>query len=227
MTVIYEGKHAGEFIISEEENLHCRDAVLVAASQVIVPGQIMGTVMVNEGTITVAANAFTGTGNGTLTPASPAYGPGVQEGTYTTRLIEAGANTGQFEVRRPDGTIDGFAVVGTLYDGQLRFTIADGATDFAAGAQFTQAVTIAEAADVRQFKALNLAAADGAEVGVAIAVYGVTTGVGQTASISAMVRGPAQVRRENLTYAAGIDAAGKAAQDANLAQRGIIVRPII
>lgn len=224
MTKLTEDLHAGSALVSEEDNFHCREAIIVAESQTILANQVLGLGRPNTGAVTVGANAFTGTGNGTLTPASPAYGAGVQEGTYTSRLVEAGANLGQFEVTRPDGTVDGFATVGTAYDGQVKFTIADGSTDFSAAAQFTQAVTIADPADLAQYKVIDPAATDGVQHAAAVAIYPVTTGAAATAKISAWVRGPCQLRAIDLVWPGGITDPQKGTAITELAAVGIILR---
>lgn len=223
MTIKTEGRCAAEFVLAEANGNRSRGSLEIADQMSIVPGQVLGKVGVNEGAVTVGNPAFTGTGDGTLTKANPAYGAGVQEGTYKVRLVEITADGGQFEVIRPDGTVDGHAVVGTAYDGQVKFTIADGSTDFSAAAQFTLAVTIAAAADEGQFKALDLAAVDGAEIASAIALYDAVTAENETVKIAGIVR-DAEVNGNLLTWPAGITADQKAAAIAQLAALGIIVR---
>jgi len=223
MTALIEGRHAASFVISEASGIRSRGNLLIAASMTVLAGLVLGQVGLNEGAVTVGDPAFTGTGNGELTKATPAYGAGVQEGTYIVRLIESGSNVGEFSVIRPDGTIDGLATVAVAYDGEVKFTIADGSTDFSAAAQFTLAVTLAPATDEGTFKALDLSATDGAEVAAAIALYPVTTGVGETAKISGIVR-DAEVNGNELGWPDGITTDEKAAAIAQLATQGIIVR---
>lgn len=223
MTIKTEARAPLAGLLSEASGQRSRASLLVAASMTILSMQVMGKVGVNEGAVTVGNPAFTGTGNGVLTKATPAYGAGVQEGTYNVVLVEAGADAGKFQVIRPDGTIDGMATVAVAYDGQVKFTIADGSTDFAAAAKFTLAVTIAAATDESQFKKLDLAATDGAEHAAAIALYPVTTGVSETAKIAGIVR-DAEVIGDALAWPAGITADEKAAAIAELAAIGIIVR---
>lgn len=223
MSSLSEGRHAAGFIISEAQGKRSRANLTIAASMTILAGTVLGQVGVDEGAVTVGNPAFTGTGNGTLTKATPAYGAGIQEGTYTVRLIEAGADAGSFQVIRPDGTIDGVAEVGVAYDGQVKFTVADGSTDFSAAAQFTLAVTIAAATDEGEYKALDLAATDGAETAKAVAIYPVTTGASETAKIAAIVR-DGEVNGNELVWPAGITADQKTAAIAQLAAAGIVVR---
>lgn len=120
-------------------------------------------------TFSVGAPAFVGTGNGVLTPATPAFGAGVKLGTYKAIVIEPGANVGTFQVEDPDGIVIGIATVGVAFDGVVKFTIADGATDFVAGDTFSLAVTAAVTANGGAFSVTTpagVALAD-ATVGVA------------------------------------------------------------
>jgi hypothetical protein len=91
-----------------------------------------------------AAAAVAGnTGNGVVTLGTPAFGAGVVAGSWRAVLVEPVAAGGVWSVFRPDGTREGEAMTGTLYSGGIKFTIADGGTDFAAGDEFTFAVTLA------------------------------------------------------------------------------------
>lgn len=100
----------------------------------------VGSIEAAPGTLVGTASAITGTGNGTITMASPSAATGAQIGAWKVVCAEPATNSGTFQVFAPDGTLDGVAVVGTAYDGGIKFTIADGATDFAAGAYFTVTV---------------------------------------------------------------------------------------
>jgi hypothetical protein len=219
-----EGRHAAAFVLSEAQGNRSRGNLRIAASMAVLVGMVLGAVGANAGAVTVADPVFTGTGNGALTKANPAYGAGVQAGNYEVIFYEgAGSDDGYFLVKRPDGTIDGRAIVGVAYDGQVKFSIADGGTDFAAAAKFVLAVSIAAAADEGQFKALDLSAADGAAAASAIALYPATTGVGETADIAGIVR-DSEVNGKELTWPDGITDDQKTAAIAQLAERGIIVR---
>lgn len=89
----------------------------------------------------VAAGANDGDGTvGSLTADTNA-----PTGAWKLRCVIAAANGGTFAVIRPDGSLDGAAVVGSAYNGTdgINFTIADGSDDFAVGDEFT--VTVAHA----------------------------------------------------------------------------------
>jgi hypothetical protein len=224
MTELTEARHAGEFILNEGPGHISRENITILSGEgKLVAGQVIGLVKADKGAVTVGAPAFTGTGNGVLTAANPAYGAGVQEGTYVVRLGEAGADSGQFEVKRPDGTIDGYATVGAAYTGQVKFTIADGSADFSAAAQFTLAVTIADPTGVGKYRSADPTNTDGSQTAVAVLLDGVDATSADAAAV-AIVR-EAEVNGNCLTYDAGVDdAPKKAAEIAALKSAGIIVR---
>src|ERR1044072_479403 len=82
-------------------------------------------------------------GGGTFTKDATPSGAGVTAGTWCVGLREPVAAGGIWDVLRPDGTREGEATTGTLYNGGLRFTIADGTPDWAAGDEFSMGVTMA------------------------------------------------------------------------------------
>ncbi|MGE5509925.1 MAG: phage tail sheath C-terminal domain-containing protein [Bacteroidota bacterium] len=79
-------------------------------------------------------------GDGALTFASPAYGPGIRPGKYELVCTVAGA-TGTFTVTDPAGNALPNLTVGTAYNQGIKLTIADGSADFAVGDKFTVTVT--------------------------------------------------------------------------------------
>lgn len=141
-----------------------------------------GTPMVaNDGfNVTVAAtvgrptatSAALGTnvGNSTLGSLTvTGYAP--KAGTHVLTILEPGANVGEFNFFGPDGLSLGNGVVGTAFSGGgLTFTLADGATDFAAGDQF--AITVASGSG--KYRAQNDASVDGSQVAVAVLGYGLS-----------------------------------------------------
>jgi hypothetical protein len=142
-------------------------SITLLSGQNLLRGAVLGKIGGDAGAATAGTVAFAGTGNGVLTKATPATGTGVKEGSYTATLVTTGADAGQFAVRRPDGTLDGYAQVGVAYDGQVKFTIADGSTDFIAGDAFTIPVTIADTSSGKYLRAVS-AATDGSQTARAI-----------------------------------------------------------
>lgn len=81
------------------------------------------------------------TGNGTIT-AAPVVAAGVKAGVYKITFEDPATNAGSFFVEDPDGIIIDMGQVGVAFvKGGLTFTVADGATDFVEGDQFTVTVT--------------------------------------------------------------------------------------
>lgn len=209
-------------LFSEDYNFE--QVVIPASSQVNGAALFdVGTVLgqIGRGTVTVSAATFAGTGNGVLTLASPAYGAKAQVGNYLVVFDEAVTDGGQFLVLRPDGTVDGKGKVGTAYNGDVKFTIADGSTDFIAGDQFT--IPVAVAAGSGKYVAHDAAATDGSQVASAVVARGVTVGAADT-PVVIVKRGPAVLLGDGLVWKSGISASDQAAGLAALAAAGIVVR---
>jgi hypothetical protein len=89
----------------------------------------------------VIAAAAGNTGNGVPAMDATETANGVVAGVYRAVCIEPAADAGTFEVFDPAGVSIGHVAVAVLFAGVVRFTIADGATDFVAGDAFTITVT--------------------------------------------------------------------------------------
>jgi len=214
--VFTEGRHAAEFVM--REGVSSRANIKIAASQTIVPGTVLGGRAVVADATAVAAVVAGGTGNATIamnaTPLTSAAKDGVYRGVCMT------ATTVRWE--DPDGVAIGNGTHGTLFAaGGIRVTVTAGGTPNVAGDAFTVTVAI-DAGDV-EYVAHDPTATDGSETATAIALYGATTGVSESAAISAITRN-AEVNGNVLTYAAGITAPNKANVIQDLAAKGIIVR---
>lgn len=220
MATLTENIHAGAFIVSEGRDYYSRDTGTIAVSQTILPGQVLYASGVAAG-VTSSATADAGnTGNGVFTlDASAPVAAGAQNGAYRVVCIAVATNSGTFTVSDPSGVEIGRVAVGATFNNQIKFVIADGATDFAAGDSFTVMVGRESGTD-EQFSALPN---DGSQVAAAIAVYPVTTGGSATAKIAIMKR-HAQVRLADLTFATGISATNKAKAIEELRASGIICR---
>lgn len=224
--MLTESLHPGAFIIAEAPHMHCRDAISIPASQTVVAGQVLGRRIVAAAlaavTSAVAADAGN-TGNGvfTLDGAAP-VAQGAKDGNYRAVCVAVAANSGTFAVFDPSGVEIGRVVVGATFNNQIKFVIADGATDFVVGDAFT--VTVGAADTQYEYLPLNLTAVDGTQNVAGIAVQGITTSDAASGSIAGLVRGPADVRGVNLTWPAGITAAQKAEGLRELERLGIVVR---
>lgn len=220
MATLTETIHAGAFIVSEAEGYYSRDVGTIAVSQTILAGQVLYAAGVAANITSSAAADAGNTGNGTFTlDAVAPVAAGALNGKYRVVCIAIATNSGTFTVEDPLGREIGRVAVGATFNNQIKFVIADGATDFAAGDAFTVTVGRESGAD-EQFSALPN---DGSQVAAAIAVYPVTTDASNTAQI-AILRRFAEVRLSDLTFASGISAANKAKAIEELRAIGIICR---
>ncbi len=220
MTTFTEGRHAAEFVLSEANHNRSRDNIVIAASQTIVPGQILVATGVAASITSSAAADAGNTGNGAITlDGSNPVASGAQDGVYRAVCIAVAVNGGTFEVFDPRGIALGKVAVGATFNNQIKFVIADGATDFVAGDAF--AITVGVEDTDLQYGALTTAGAGAAKV--ALPLYGATTGASETKGVSAITRS-AEVNGKTLTWPAGITAAVQASVVAALARAGIVVR---
>jgi hypothetical protein len=134
-----EGTYSPDNLVANNHESLIGRKIIIASGNNLVRGSVIGKI--TTGTISVGTVTFAGTGNGTCTKATPAYSAAALNGSYTAVCVEKTTDSGTFNVVRPNGTVDGVATVGVAYDGQVKFTIADGSTDFAAGDAFTIPVT--------------------------------------------------------------------------------------
>jgi hypothetical protein len=213
MTELTEEQHAGEFIVTEANGSLSRESATVLSGQNLKAGHVLGKVAV--GTATGAAVSGN-TGNGAISAVSA--GATAKAGVYTANLIEPAANGGTFSVEDPDGVNVGTAVVGTPFAGPVNFTIADGATDFAAGDRF--AITVA--AGSGKYKEYNPANTDGSQTAVAILYASVDATGGDTEGV--VIARHAEVNAEELIWFSGADANQKSAGLAQLKTHDILAR---
>lgn len=166
MAIMTEGRHTGEFILSEDNGLRSRAKVLLTGSADLVAGAVLGMVATTHVT-----TKYTGTSGGgaiTMDPTTPLLA-GAQEGRYTAVCIEPGTNVGQFEVFDPLGNALGLhTVAGAAFANQIKFTIAD-ATDFVAGDMFeifVHAGTLTKSSGTGDGTTVLYQTAEGAKPGV-------------------------------------------------------------
>jgi hypothetical protein len=207
---IDETIHAAAFIVNEsDDGYYSRDNVVVAISQTLVPGSVLGKTAVAANVTSSAAASAANTGNGVFTiDATAPVSTAAQDGVYEVVCIAVTGDGGEFAVFDPAGVEIGRVAVAGTFDNQIKFAIADGSTDFAAGDRFLVTVGVEYDGDM-QYAALNLSGTDGTQNAVAVAVYPVTTDGTHTAHLTA-ITGHATVRLADLTWPAGITAAQKA-----------------
>ena len=212
-----------DFIHSEyDQNFTSERRTLLAGSGSprVLPQFALFALLVTA-TATVTPGAVVGTGNGAI--GTVTADAGAPEGVYQVIMIEPAANAGAFEVRRPDGSLDGTGNVGVAYNGLINFTLADGATDFTAGSYIP--VTVAYPAD-KALKAVRWdpTAVNGAQIIAGVNLVEATAAVGVDGECTTLERGPVVARREAIAWHSGATDAQKAAAYARLEELGILCR---
>jgi hypothetical protein len=219
MERVVEAGVGPEFLLSEANNYRSRENIVIAASQTLLAGAILG--LISIGALSAEATAFAGnTGDGAM--GAVTVDVGAQTGTWKVLITEPGANVGNFIVERPDGSIDGQGDVAAAYNGGINFTLADGATDFAAGDGFNIVVVDAAATGEGQYVKHDPEGTNGSQNVAGVLYNSVTTGVGETADAVAIVR-DAEVIDARLVYD-DHDTTEKAAVRTALKAMGVIVR---
>lgn len=178
----------GSIALSAEE---FRDETLTfAGADTFVKGTILARRAV---ALSVTASAVTGTGNGTVSAATVVEGQAVPlTGAYVLTVVTAAANGGTWKLVDPNGALitDGLVMTvgagaATVFEaGGLRFTITDGATDFAAGD--TATLTVAADGKLVPFAP---GGAGGEQTPCAVLTYDVTKSGAGDERIRALVHG--------------------------------------
>lgn len=145
MTILTEGRYAAEYLVSEGNGTISREVVTLASGQDLVAGTVIGKA--SDGThkaltrraLAGTASKVSGNGNGTLSAVT--LGDDALVGDYILTCTAAAAAAGTFSVVAPDGTaLDPLTVAVAYTSDHINLTIADGSTDWAAGAVVKVAV---------------------------------------------------------------------------------------
>lgn len=223
MTTLTETLHAGGFIVSEANGKRSRDQVTIGLSQTLVTAQVLGRAPLAASVTSSAAADAGNTGNGvfTIDGTTPVLAD-AKNGVYRVVCIEPVTNLGTFAVIDPKGVEIGRAIVGTAFSNQIKFSIADGATDFVAGDAFSVTVGI-EDADY-DYKAYDTTATDGCQRAAAVLFSAVTTD-GSTKKQGVVMRRSCELRASDLVWpASNLTAAQKAQAIQELNDLGIVLR---
>ena len=210
---------AGGFMVSEANNFRSRDKAVMLSGQDLDAGHVLGKTLV--GATATATAAAGNTGNGTM--GAITVTAAARNGTYQLVITEPGADVGEFDVQDPRGALIGQGTVASAFSaGGLAFTLADGATDFAAGDRFDILVV----GGTEKFKEYNPANTDGSQVPVAISWdrYDATA----ADVVGAVVARDCEVNIEELVWFSGATSGQKTAALKYMADNfGIIGRPAV
>lgn len=208
---------------------YCREtATLLAGSgaeRATSIGMVLGMIVaagVKSATVTPDAG---NTGNGVLTMDDPAFTSAVKLGDYIVTFIEPGTDAGDFIVEGPDGKQVGTGKVAVAFTKQVKFTIADGATDFVAGDTITINVSIAAGANDGKVVQWDPSANDGSENVCGVSLNEATAADGVDAVNAALyARRDSLLASVGLVWPDGATADQKGAALAQMEDLGLIVR---
>lgn len=219
MTTVHEGRHAGEFILSEANFHRSRGNVILGAAQSIKPGGLLARKAVPANVVaTSSASPGNTPSSGSIAMDNPAVTSKVQDGRY----IGIASAATKVDWSDPAGKAIGVSTHGAPFTrGGINFTITAGASPNVAGDIFY--VDVAADAEDFQHVAFDPAGADGSELPVAVSIYGAITPADASAKISVIAR-DAEIIGPCIEWPEGITAAQRADAIQSLAASGIIVR---
>lgn len=192
MTRLTMSPRAGGFILSEADGYRSREQIIIAASQTLLAGAVLGAVP--NGSPVVTPGTPIGPGDGVI--GAWTADAGAPAGEWAIEILGTGA-TAAFRVLRPNGVVDGVGAVGSAYNGGINGTLADGAVDWGAGARIP--MVVAYDAPGETYVKHDPEGTNGSQIAKAILFDGVTTGVGETAKAAAIVRA-AEVVEDDLVW---------------------------
>lgn len=215
MTTLTEATHTGEFLASEAPGYQSREKVIVLEGQNLKAGHLISIVAGNK----TATQGFAGTGNGVLTlDVTAPVKSNAKLGAYKATCITAASDAATFRVEDPDGNVLGDVALGATFDDDIKFVIADGATDFTVGATFTITVALG----TTKVRELNLSGVDGTEIPYGL-LWAAVDATDADAAGAAIVRNT-EVHESFVTWPSGVTTAQKDIIKERLAAKGFIFR---
>lgn len=218
MTALTQAATTGDVLKWDANPNYTREEVTLLTGTSYLVGSVLG--MITTAGATAAADGGN-TGNGVLTVdvTDPVLAD-ARVGAYTVTITEVATNGGQYTVTDPNGDVVGVANVGETFANEIKFVLADGATDFAIGDVFT--VTVA--AGSGKYTLATAAATDGSATAVAVLLTATDASLADATGVI-LARGPAIVSKAALVFDATVDDAPKTAiKHAELVAVGIVTR---
>lgn len=162
-------------------------------------GAVLGAILLAAAATATAGTPVSGTagtvGNGTVSAVTT--DDGAQAGTWMLECTETGA-TGNFTVKRPDGTLDGVLTIGSAYNGGINLTVSDGTNDWLVGDIIP--VTVSYDMSALKYKLSAAAATDGSQTPCLVLAQAADA---SSADVEAIAYETGQVVGSALTLGAG------------------------
>ena len=207
-----EKNRAGDFILSMAPGTLSLENGILNSGQNLQAGTVLGELL----TAGAATAVGSPTGNGVITVG--AVGSDAVPGIYKLQCVAAATDAGTFNFYAPNGTLIRQITVGAgaIVTDHITITIADGATDHAAGDTYTITVSGGD------YEALDVAEDDGAQIAAGVLYAGVDATDADTACV--VLKRQAEVKADALVWPDGITQGQKDAAIAQLNSRGIFLR---
>lgn len=220
MAVLTDRQGPEGFVISQGPHTRSKENITVLGGtggndRTLLAGTVLGARLSGTAAATAGAGNVGNGAMGAITVSGPA-----KQGRYVLTIVEPGANAGAFILEDPDGETVGEGAVAAAFSGSgLAFTLADGATDFAAGDQ----IFIDVNPSALKYLALDTDATTGEQEAVGILRADVVAPSTVDVDAVALVR-DCEVNGNRLVWPDGITADELELHTFQLAQRGIIIR---
>lgn len=209
-----------DVVKTEGSNRISRDEGILASgasADVSIPGLVVGKIAV--GAATPADKSGGNTGNGVLTmDATTPVLAGAKPGVYTLRVVSAASNGGTFRVTDPEGFVLGEVAVGSTFSNDIKFSVADGSSDFIVGDGFDVTVAVGSG----KYAPLSLTGNNGSEKAAAILLETVDASAADKRVV--LLARHAEVVLQSLVWPVGITTEQKNAALAALETKGIVAR---
>ena len=204
-----EKNRTGDFVLSLAPGTLSLENGVLNAGQDLQAGTVVAELLAAVG------SKISGNGDGVI--GAVTLGSAAEVGTYVLTVKTAAANAGTFSVRTPSGAYLPDLTVAVAYaSSHINLTVADGATDWGAGAVVHVVVAAGD------YEQLDPAATDGAQIAGGL-LYANTNATDADQACVVVAR-QAEVKADGLVWPVGITEAQQLAAIAQLNRRGIYLR---
>ena len=204
-----ENPRTGGFLLSEANGTFSRENGILATGNNLLAGAIVASLLA------AAGEKISGTGDGTI--GAVTLGSAAEAGTYVLTCTATASDAGTFSVLTPSGEyLPDLTVAAAYASSHINLTVADGATDWGAGAIIHVTVT------PDGYVELDPAEDDGSQI--AAGVLWDNTDATDADAACVVIRRNAEVKADALTWPESITEGQKTTAIAQLAELGIVLR---
>lgn len=204
-----ENPRTGDFLLSEANGTLSRENGILNTGNNLLAGAVVALVLA------ATATKASGTGDGVI--GAVTLGSAAEIGTYVLKVKTAATDAGTFSVQTPSGEYLPDLTVGVAYaTSHINLTVADGATDWGAGAIINVVVTAGG------YTELDPAGVDGSQIAAGLLWDNTDATAADAACV--VIRRQAEARADGLVWPTGITDPQKSTAIAQLDELGIVLR---